>query len=228
MLSRMEREVAPDGSPVAVYRALPAVPEFTPVLNFLVPPATVLDLGCGVGRLANELALRGFDVTGVDESRVMLNYLHANVRAVESQLQGLNLGRRFDVVVLASHLVNVADDEARRAFLVAAADHAAPTGAVLIQHWEVPPTEPVDIDTEVAGVRIAFRVLGRHNNDFEGSVEYTVADQSWVQNFRATLLDDAQLDAELMRTGLRRSRRLTPKWLVAHRIDRGEGQRGDL
>jgi SAM-dependent methyltransferase len=221
MLGRMTRGVAPDGSPVAVYRALPAEPEFTPVLDFLAPPATVLDLGCGVGRLANELVVRGFEVTGVDESQEMLEHLHGNVRAVRSQLQGLNLGMRFDVVVLASHFVNVADDEMRTVFLQAAADHVAPTGAVLIQHWEVSPTMPTDVDSEVCGVRIAFRVLGRHGNDFEARVEYTLADRSWVQGFSATLLDDTALDAELQRVGLRRSRRLTPKWLVAHSRVRG-------
>jgi len=48
--------VAPDGSPVDVYRALPVEPEFRPVLESVKPPASVLDLGCGVGRLANDLS----------------------------------------------------------------------------------------------------------------------------------------------------------------------------
>lgn len=37
------------------------------------PPGTVLDLGCGIGRHAAELARRGFDVTGVDRTAEFLD-----------------------------------------------------------------------------------------------------------------------------------------------------------
>ena len=36
--------------------------------HFADPPASVLDVGCGVGRVASLLADRGFDVTGIDVS----------------------------------------------------------------------------------------------------------------------------------------------------------------
>jgi len=38
------------------------------------PPADILDLGCGFGRHAIELALRGYEVTGVDISTELLAY----------------------------------------------------------------------------------------------------------------------------------------------------------
>jgi SAM-dependent methyltransferase len=72
--------VTADGSPVAVYRALPAEPGFGPLLEVLRPPASVLDLGCGAGRLANLLAARGFAVMGVDASPAMLAGLAPPVR----------------------------------------------------------------------------------------------------------------------------------------------------
>lgn len=37
------------------------------------PPATVLDLGCGIGRHALEFARRGFEVTGVDRTEGFLD-----------------------------------------------------------------------------------------------------------------------------------------------------------
>lgn len=152
-------DVAPDGSPVAVYLAIGAEPEFTPVLVFLKPPMTVLDLGCGVGRLANVLAGRGFDVTGVDESPAMLACLDERVEAVQASLEDLDLGRRFDAVVLASHLINVADEDLRRLFSGAAARHVAATGVVLIEHWEVPDERrPADTDRQVGPVSVRFRV----------------------------------------------------------------------
>jgi SAM-dependent methyltransferase len=42
------------------------------VLLGLRPPAAVLDVGCGQGRHAIELALRGYDVTGLDLSAYLL------------------------------------------------------------------------------------------------------------------------------------------------------------
>ena len=209
-------DVAPDGSPVPIYLALDAEPEFTPVLDFLVPPMTVLDLGCGVGRLANVLAQRGFEVTGVDESEAMLEHLDPRVNGVQASLEELDLGRRFDAVVLASHLINVAGQDLRRSFTRAAADHVTPAGVVLIEHWEVPDQRrPADAETQVGPVGLRFRVLQQRGDDFEGHVVYTLDGRSWEQTFWASLLDERRLDEELAAVGLRRQERLTAKWLAA-------------
>lgn len=215
MLGGMRRDVAPDGSPIPVYAELPAVPEFAPVLEFTTPPASMLDLGCGVGRLSNELALRGFDVTGVDESQGMLDQLRPEVHAVRADIKGLALDRRFDYVVLASHLVNVADDETRLGFLRAAADHVEDSGAVLVQHWEPWPARPTDVDASAGGVGISFKVLALNDRTLHGRVVYSLGRRRWEQTFRARLFDEAGLDAELANVGLRRCDRLSPKWLVA-------------
>lgn len=214
-MNAVHADVAPDGSPVAVYNALPLEPEFTPVLELLTAACAVLDLGCGVGRLANELAHRGFDVTGVDESPEMLAHVDPRVHAVHREIQGLALGRRFDAVLLASHLVNVADDRLRRAFLRAAADHVAPGGAVLIQHWDLPPAAPENSDVDVGRIRISFEVLSLAGKDLHGRVTYTVGGRSWVQCFRSRLLNDEDLAAELAAVGLQRRTALSPKWSVA-------------
>jgi 2-polyprenyl-3-methyl-5-hydroxy-6-metoxy-1,4-benzoquinol methylase len=68
----MPDDVARDGSPVEVYLRLPigAVPAM--LRTAMEAGATVLDLGCGVGRLARPLAALGHPVTGVDEWEAML------------------------------------------------------------------------------------------------------------------------------------------------------------
>jgi 2-polyprenyl-3-methyl-5-hydroxy-6-metoxy-1,4-benzoquinol methylase len=165
--------VTPDGSPVAVYRALPAEPEFTPLLDALDPPATVLDLGCGVGRLANVLAARGFTVTGVDESPAMLQHLDPRVETVRARLQDLRLGRRFDVVVLASHFVNVADEAMAHAFPATAAEHVGTGGRVYVEHYDAAGMRHVEQSTARAGpVSVAFRVLRRRGDAFDAEVTY--------------------------------------------------------
>ena len=89
-------------------------------------PRTVLDAGCGTGRVAIELASRGVDVVGVDLDADMLAVEAAPSRRrtrrrrrrcrtamgsggrerwVEADLARLDLGRRFDVVVLAGNVL---------------------------------------------------------------------------------------------------------------------------
>jgi SAM-dependent methyltransferase len=73
-------------------------------------PATVLDAGCGTGRVAIELARRGHDVVGTDVDPAMLAAARTKAPALtwlEADLTdpGLDLGRTFDVVVLAGNVL---------------------------------------------------------------------------------------------------------------------------
>jgi SAM-dependent methyltransferase len=220
--------VAPDGSPVAVYLALPvepADPEFSPVLEAVAgraPGCSVLDLGCGVGRLANALAERGFAVTGVDESAAMLAHVRPGVVCIEARLEGLRLGRRFDIVVLASQLVNSGEPRARAAFLRTAAAHVRRTGEVFIEHYDAAWLRSLfgadELERAVGDVRFAFRVTAHRGDDFDGRVRYTVGGDTWLQEFSGRVLDDAALRTALAGAGLRVRRRLGPTWLVAEAV----------
>jgi SAM-dependent methyltransferase len=74
-------------------------------------PTTVLDAGCGTGRVAIELSRRGYDVVGIDLDEAML----AEARAKAPDLAwlqgdladpGLHLGgRTFDLVVMAGNVL---------------------------------------------------------------------------------------------------------------------------
>ena len=97
-------------------------------------PASVLDAGCGTGRVAIELARRGIDVVGVDANRSMIE--EARRRApglewVEADLAGLRLGRHFDVVVLAGNVPLFCPPPDRPALVRSCADHVAPGGAMI-------------------------------------------------------------------------------------------------
>jgi SAM-dependent methyltransferase len=70
-------------------------------------PATVLDAGCGTGRVARELALRGISVVGVDGDESMIataRRLAPDLEWVVADLTGLELHRRFDLVVMAGNV----------------------------------------------------------------------------------------------------------------------------
>ena len=123
--------VAPDGSPVDIYRALPRL-EAADTIHAAIPArASVVDLGCGTGRFARALAELGHDVVAVDNEPAMLEGLVGTDRitTVFGDIEGLSLDRTFDVVLLASHLVN--DDDLGRRALAVATEHLAPGGAVI-------------------------------------------------------------------------------------------------
>jgi SAM-dependent methyltransferase len=208
----MTDDVTPDGSPIPVYLAVPAEPEFSPVLADLPPGASVLDLGCGVGRLTNVLAERGHAVTGVDVSAGMLTHLDPRVRGIESRIEDLRLGRRFDVIVLASYLVHAAPRQ-RRMLLQAAADHLAVGGTVLIQHRELDASHLEETAQRWVGdVHVSFRVLRRWPDRFDGEVHYRIGSRRWTQRFTSMLLDTTTFAAAIGEVGLVPVRRLSPRW----------------
>lgn len=73
-------------------------------------PGSVLDAGCGTGRVAIELARRGRTVVGVDVDVAMLEAARRKAPELEwiaADLTdpGLDLGRTFDVVVMAGNVL---------------------------------------------------------------------------------------------------------------------------
>ena len=73
-------------------------------------PGSVLDAGCGTGRVAIELDRRGHAVVGVDVDRAMLDTARSkapDLSWVEGDVTDpdLDLGRTFDVVVMAGNVL---------------------------------------------------------------------------------------------------------------------------
>lgn len=97
-------------------------------------PASVLDAGCGTGRVAIELARHGIDTVGVDVDASMI--AEARRRApelewIESDLAALALGRSFDVVVLAGNVPLFCPVETRASLVRACASHLLPGGVIV-------------------------------------------------------------------------------------------------
>jgi SAM-dependent methyltransferase len=216
----MESAVSPDGCPVEVYRVLPPMGE--PEYIHAAAPAgsAILELGCGAGRLTHALLVLGHSVVAVDQSPDML----AHVRGAETVLadiETLDLGRTFPVVVLASLLVNRADDQQRAAFLATCRRHVHPDGSVLVQRLH--PDSPVwDQGTSgsVAGIRITARPVRREDGLVVLETEYIFEDRTWLQPWAARVLDDDSLRRQLADAGLRLARWLDPQatWLEAKPI----------
>jgi SAM-dependent methyltransferase len=209
--------ITPDGCSVEFYARMTALGEPAIVHDAIRPGASILELGSGTGRITHPLAALGHRVVAVDESPDMLAYVR-DAETVCSRIEDLALGRRFDAVLLASHLIN-ADTATRSAFLAACRRHVADDGCVIIQQF-APEWFSAAADTESTrdGIILRMRDVSRPApNLVSATVEYVDGDQRWTQMFTATRLDEAELAAVLADAGLRLDRYLTEDhaWLRA-------------
>ncbi|WP_261899960.1 class I SAM-dependent methyltransferase [Mycobacterium marinum] len=211
---------ANDGTLVELLRRLPATTEVELVQREIDPGSSVLDLGAGVGRIANPLAKLGYRVTAVDDSAALLDEVRG-ARTVCARIEELELGQRFDAVLLASSLINYPGTELRRAVLATVAGHLKPAGKALIQ-WRSPSwfasmqqggghrfvdgplTRTMDVKSDRDGV-------------LEGTVSFELDGQLWRQPVRAQRLTCAQIQDELHSAGmqLETSEPEKAEWLVA-------------
>jgi len=97
-------------------------------------PSSVLDAGCGTGRVAIELAARGLDTAGSDINAEMLAEARAKAPEIpwtESDLAKLRLDRVFDVVVLAGNVILFVDPGTEAACVAGAARHVGAGGHLI-------------------------------------------------------------------------------------------------
>jgi SAM-dependent methyltransferase len=99
----------------------------------------VLDMGCGTGWLACELAARGHTVTGADPARAMLDIARRRPGAdkvswVETDAASLSLAARFDLAIMTGHVFQVfLTDADIAAALRAIYAHLAPGGRLAFE-----------------------------------------------------------------------------------------------
>jgi ubiquinone/menaquinone biosynthesis C-methylase UbiE len=116
---------------------------------------SVLDAGCGTGRVAIELARRGIEAVGVDADPGMLSAARAKAPELEwlvADLAALDLpGRRFDVALMAGNVMIFVQPGTEGAVLERLAAHLSPGGAVVAGFQLVPGGLTLDRYDELAG-----------------------------------------------------------------------------
>ncbi|WP_329494072.1 class I SAM-dependent methyltransferase [Kitasatospora herbaricolor] len=202
--------ITPDGCAVEVWERLPVGDEPEVIARVAPAGASILELGCGVGRVTHPLVGRGFEVTAVDESAEMLARVRG-ARTVRSPIERLDLGERFDVVVLGSFLVHAGDPEVRRGLLRCCLRHVAPDGAVLIQRegadWHSRLPRERRIGDGLSRV-VSAEPAGPGVNAVH--VEYVFPDARWTQTFLSRPLTPEAFELALTECGLRVDDYLTP------------------
>jgi SAM-dependent methyltransferase len=111
--------------------------------NFVMrfSPGSVLDAGCGTGRVGRELYRRGVDVVGVDIDGEMLETARArcpSVSWIEGDISVIQLGRTFDIVLMAGNVINFVVPDSRRRAVENLTAHLRPAGQIIIGHSVVP------------------------------------------------------------------------------------------
>ena len=107
------------------------------------PVRRILDMGCGTGGHALSLAEHGYDVTGVDASRAMIDLaakkaqtLGLSVDFVFSPVESFRCDHRFDAVLcmfaVFSYLMN---DDAINQTLATIHHHLSPHGILIFDFW---------------------------------------------------------------------------------------------
>ena len=145
-------------------------------------PSSVLDAGCGSGRVAIELARRGVDVVGADVDRSMLAAARErapDIEWVESDLAALNLGRTFELVVMAGNVPLFTPEGTHAAVVAGCARHVAPEGLLIagFQLGRGYELEDYDAHATAAGLVLRDRFATWDAEAFPGDGTYAVSVQ---------------------------------------------------
>ncbi|MEU8704567.1 class I SAM-dependent methyltransferase [Streptomyces sp. NPDC048565] len=215
--------ITPDGCAVELYARLSVGSEPEVIASVLPPGASVLELGCGAGRVTHPLVALGFDVTAVDESAQMLERV-GGARTVRSPIEALDLGEeRFDAVVLGSFLVHTSDHRVREGLLATCRRHVKDDGVVLIQREGADYHSNLPREREDTAAGCVIRMLSAEpvgDGVDEVRAEYVFDDARWTQTFRSRQLSVEQFEAYLGEAGLGVDRYLTPDgiWALARPV----------
>jgi SAM-dependent methyltransferase len=151
-------------------------------------PESVLDAGCGTGRVALELARHGVYVVGADRDASMLAVARrlavaltselpgARVVFIESDIADLDTGGTFDVVVMAGNVPLFTPKGTEQALVAGAARHVR-RGGVLIAGFQLDKgysLEAYDLHCKASGLEPAMRYATWDRQPFSGG-EYAVS-----------------------------------------------------
>jgi SAM-dependent methyltransferase len=143
-------------------------------------PGSVLDAGCGTGRVAIELARGGIEVVGVDGEPSMIETARSRapmIEWIEADLTAMDLDRRFDVVVMAGNVPLFTPPGTTAALVAGCARHLAPGGS-LVAGFQLDRGYSIhqyDAEAAAAGLHLAERFATWERDAFVAGASYAVS-----------------------------------------------------
>jgi SAM-dependent methyltransferase len=212
-------EITEDGCAVDFYALLPSFGEPEIVHAAIGEGTSILELGCGTGRILRPLAGLGHPVQGVDESAAMLAHI-PDLPTVCSRIETLRLDRTFGAVLLASTMIN-SNPQQRRAFLATCRRHLDGDGVAVFQQnppiWFEDFEQIPRVREDPGGIRRIIRSAHRVPPRMHVEVEYQVGDRVWTHAWGSYEIGEEELRTDLSSADLRFGRWLTDdqSWFTA-------------
>jgi SAM-dependent methyltransferase len=151
--------------------------------------SSVLDAGCGTGRVAIELARRGLSVAGVDRDRDMLRAARDKAPQIDWYLDDLarvvipdpidpTQSRQFEAIVMAGNVMLFVDAGTEEAVVANLARHLAP-GGLLVSGFQLQlgglNLDRYDTFATRAGLELATRWSTWDRDPWSGQGDYAVS-----------------------------------------------------
>jgi len=146
-----------------------------------------------------------------------LGYVPDEASRVHSDIETLDLGRRFDVVLLAANLINIADDTTRQAQLAACRRHVDARGRLVFRRHDPAWFRGLRAGPyQMAGeVGIHLERMDHGDRFTEVSLLYTYGGQQWRHHFTVRVLEDDDVRRALEEVGFAGLEWVDRKWGVA-------------
>jgi len=143
-------------------------------------PTTVLDAGCGTGRVAAELDRRGVDVVGIDRDGSMIATARKLAPGVEfhvADVADVAVGRLFDLIVMAGNVPLFTPEGTEAALVAGCARHLEPGGRLVagFQLGRGYTVGQYDEACSAAGLEPELRYATWDGDPFDPSGDYAVS-----------------------------------------------------
>ncbi len=151
-------------------------------------PKSVLDAGCGMGRVAIELHQRGIEVVGADLDDDLLAYARADMPEIEwhhADLATMQLGHAFDVVAMPGNVMIFCRAEDRGLIVANLVSHLN-EGGLLIAGFTIDrgagalSLDEYDDDCAKAGLALVERYANWERNPYGGG-DYAVSVHRYIR-----------------------------------------------
>lgn len=157
---------------------------------------SVLELGCGTGRVTIPLAQAGIPITGLDVTPGMLARAQAKspglpITWVEADVRSFRLDHSFKLIftrgAVFQHLLQRSDQEA---FLTRVKEHLAPDGCLLLDIGFKPPPAMIDVPEE----QDWYRYEDQEGREWQvtGTDAYDHINQLWIQTSYRRLVGETE------------------------------------